>query len=153
MVGPVSLKGEYMSLQLNDLSYGTKRGSFNNNAGYVSLGYFFTGEKEPWKNGLPQQIIPNNPFIFGKGGSGAFQILGRYEWLEMDKGLLDKGFADPTKYTKWASGYTLGFNWYPNDMVRMMLNYYRTDFDNKIFNNGKYLDKEEAILSRFEIVW
>jgi len=153
LVGPVSLKGEYVTLQLNDLRNGTKTGSFSGNAGYASLGWFLTGEHEPWRNGLPQQISPKKPFVFGKGGYGAFQLLARYEWLDMDKGLLDKGFVDAAKYTNRASGYTFGLNWYPNDIFRIMVNYCRTNFDQKIDVSGKKMDSEEAILARFEIVW
>jgi hypothetical protein len=34
-----------------------------------------------------------------------------------------------------------------------MVNYYRTNFDQKIDVSGKKLDSEDAILARFEIVW
>ena len=129
MIGPVSLKSEYATLQLNNLSNGKTSGNFSGNSGYVTLGWFLTGEHEPWKNGLPQAITPKSPFVFGKGGTGAFQILGRYEWLEMDKGLLTQGFVDATQFTNKATGYTFGLTWYPNDVVRFMLNYSRTNFD------------------------
>jgi phosphate-selective porin OprO and OprP len=153
LVGPVSLKSEYMTLQLNDLTKGKTRGSFSGNAGYVSLGWLITGENEPWKNGLPAAITPKNPFVFGKGGRGAFQILARYDWLDMDKGLLEKGFVDPTKYTNKASGYAFGLTWYPNDMVRFMVNYFHTDFGNDIDVSGKKMGSEDAVFTRFQIVW
>ena len=147
MVGPVSLKSEYAALQLNNLSNGKTTGNFGGNSGYVTLGWFLTGEHEPWKNGVPQAITPKNPFVFGKGGTGAFQLLGRYEWLEMDKGLLTQGFADATQFTNKASGYTFGLNWYPNDVVKFMLNYYRTDFDQSILVSGKRLGYEDAVMA------
>jgi len=153
LVGPVSLKSEYMSLQLNNLTKGKTTGSFSGNSGYASLGWFITGENEPWKNGLPQAVTPKNPFVFGKGGTGAFQVLARYDWLEMDKGLLDQGFVDSTKYTNKANGYSLGLTWYPNDMVRLMVNYYHTDFGQKIDVSGVKMNSEDAIFTRFQIVW
>jgi phosphate-selective porin OprO and OprP len=153
MVGPVSLKTEYDTLQLNDLRLVNKTGSFSGNAGYVTLGWFLTGEHEPWKNGLPQAVTPKNPFVFGKGGTGAFELLGRYDWLDMDKGLLKNGFVDATKYTNRATGYTFGLTWYPNDVVRLMLNYSHTNFDTTINVNGTKLDYEDAVLARFQIVW
>ncbi len=153
MFGPVSLKSEYAVLQLNNLNNGKTTGSFSGNSGYVTLGWFLTGEHEPWKNGLPQAITPKNPFVFGKGGTGAFQLLGRYEWLEMDRGLLTQGFADANQFTNKAYGYTFGLNWYPNDVVRFMLNYYRTSFDQSILVSGKRLNYEDAFMLRFQIVW
>jgi phosphate-selective porin OprO and OprP len=153
MIGPVSLKSEYMTMQLNDLSYNRRKASFTNSAGYVSLGWILTGEEEPWRNGLPQQITPKRPFVFGKDGCGAFQLVGRYEWIDMDQDILKFGFADPRKYTNKASGYTLGLTWYPNDLLRFMINYYYTKFNDPITVSGKIMDNEQAILTRFEIVW
>ncbi len=153
MIGPVSIKGEYVTLQLNDLRNGNKTGSFSGNAGYATVGWFLTGEHEPWKNGLPQAITPKSPFVFGKGGTGAFEILGRYDWLDMDKGLLTNGFVDAKQFTNKATGYTFGLTWYPNEVVRLMLNYSRTNFDTTINVNGTKLDYEDAFLARFQIVW
>ncbi len=153
LAGPLSLKSEYMTLQLNDLTKGTTTGSFSGNAGYVSLGWFITGENEPWRNGLPAAVTPKKPFVFGKGGTGAFQVLARYDWLDMDKGLLDKGFVDSTKYTNKANGYAFGLTWYPNDMVRFMVNFYHTDFDEDINVSGKKMGSEDAVFTRFQIVW
>lgn len=153
MLGPVSLKGEYVTMQLNDLKRGTTTGSFSGNAGYATVGWFLTGEQEPWRNGLPQAITPKSPFVFGKGGTGAFQILARYDWLEMEKALLEKGFVDASLYTNRAVGYTLGLTWYPNEVVRFMVNYSRTNFDQKVTVSGIKLDYEDALLARFQIVW
>jgi phosphate-selective porin OprO/OprP len=154
MIGPVSLKSEYMSLQMNDLTYNKKKASFNNTAGYASLGWFLTGEEEPWRDGLPRQITPKKPFKLGKDGyCGAFQLVGRYEWIDMDPNILKLGFADPAKYTDKASGYTFGLTWYPNDMLRFMVNYYYTKFDDPVTVSGKRIGDEQAILTRFEIVW
>jgi phosphate-selective porin OprO/OprP len=154
MIGPVSLKSEYMTMQLNDLTFNKKKASFDNTAGYASLGWFITGEEEPWRDGLPRQITPKKPFKLGKSGyCGAFQLVGRYEWIDMDPDILKLGFADPKKYTNKASGYTLGLTWYPNDMLRFMVNYYYTKFDTPITVSSQKMDNEQAILTRFEVVW
>jgi phosphate-selective porin len=153
MVGPLSLKSEYANLQLNNLTNSKNvTGNFSGNSGYVTLGWFLTGEHEPWKNGLPQAVTPKNPFVFGKGGIGAIQLVGRYEWLSMDKGLLNQGFADST-LSSGASGYTFGLNWFPNDVFKFMLNYYHTDFDQSITVGGLKLSYEDAVMARFQIVW
>ena len=96
LVGPVSLKSEYMTLQLNDLTFNKKKASFTNTAGYVSLGWFLTGEEEPWRDGLPRQITPKKPFKLGKPGyCGALQLVGRYEWIEMDQNILNRDLPTP----------------------------------------------------------
>jgi phosphate-selective porin OprO and OprP len=151
--GPVYLLSEYATLQLNDLAYNNINGSFSGNSGYATLGWFLTGEQLPWKNGLPGGVVPKNPFVFGKGGTGAFQLLGRYDWLEMDKGLLEKGFVDAGQFTNKADGYTFGLTWYPNEIARFMLNYTHTNFGSPVTVSGKRLDSEDAFLTRFQIVW
>lgn len=153
MIGPFSLKGEYVNLQLNDLKRGTTKGSFSGNSGYATLSWFLTGEQEPWRNGLPQAVTPKSRFVFGKGGTGAWQILARYDWLEMEKAILDKGFVDAAQYTNRAVGYTLGLTWYPNEVVRLMVNYSRTNFDQKVTVSGTRVEYEDALLARFQIVW
>ncbi|MBW2368673.1 MAG: porin, partial [Deltaproteobacteria bacterium] len=50
-------------------------------------------------------------------------------------------------------GYTFGVNWYPNEMVRLMLNYYHMGFDDTITVSGKQIDDEDAIHTRFQIVF
>ena len=153
MVGPLSLKSEYAVLQMEGLNNGKTTANLGGNSGYVTLGWFLTGEQEPWKNGLPQGVTPKNPFVFGQGGTGAIQLVGRYEWLEMDKGLLTQGFADATQYTNKAYGYTFGLNWFPNDVLKLMLNYYHTSFDQSILVSGRRLNSEDALMARFQIVW
>ncbi len=155
MVGPVSLKSEYDTLQLNGLNNGKTTANFGGNSGYVSLGWFLTGEQQPWKDGLPQAVTPTNPFVFGKGGTGAIQLVGRYEWLEMDKSIL--GVADPTHlYTNGTAGCSFGLNWYLNDVVRIQLTYYTT-FDNPITvsvgTTPQRQGYEQAIMTRFQMVW
>jgi len=126
---------------------------FDIRGGYLSLSHCLTGEKFVYKNGKPGRIIPREKFEPGSGKWGAFQIGARYEFLKADHGLLDLGYVDSTQYTDKASGITLGLNWYPNEMVRFMLNYYHIKFDDSIAVSGERIDNEDAVLTRFELVF
>ncbi|MBK5100599.1 MAG: hypothetical protein JJE15_06345, partial [Desulfobacteraceae bacterium] len=86
-------------------------------------------------------------------GWGAFQIGARYEFLEADEGLFKEGYVDSSNYTDRASGVTLGINWYPNEMVRFMLNYSHITFDDPVTVNGEGIDDEDVVLTRFELVF
>ena len=73
-----------------------------------------------------------------------------WTWI---KALLTNGFVDGTKYTNRASGYNFGLTWYPNDVVRFMINYTHTNFDQPINVSGTKMDYEDFIQTRFQIVW
>jgi len=49
MIGPFSLKGEWMRMDLDDLKCGNQKGDFHIDGGYLSLSYFLTGERQPFK--------------------------------------------------------------------------------------------------------
>lgn len=68
-----------------------------------------------------------------------------------DEDLLDQNYVDATPYTDEASGFTVGLNWYPNDMVRFMLNYNHIEFDDPISVDNETVDDEDVILTRFEV--
>ena len=152
-LGPFSLKGEWMGLRLDDLYLGNQKEDFNADAGYISLSYFITGEQQPFKKGITGRVIPKNNFEPEKKTWGAWQVVARYGFLDGEKDIFRRGFANPRKYTDRAEAYTLGVNWYFNDMVRMMFNYVRTEFDDDIFYRDEYIDNEDVFLGRFQLVW
>ncbi|MCJ7687701.1 MAG: porin, partial [Desulfobacteraceae bacterium] len=104
-----------------------------------------------FKDGKPGRIIPLRPFRLKGGGWGAFQIGARLEQVKGDQGLLTQGFVDPSKYTNRAAGVTFGINWYPVDMVRVMLNYYHMDFGDSIAVGNTTIDDEDVIMTRVEL--
>jgi len=63
------------------------------------------------------------------------------------QGLLKQGFVDPNKYTNRAAGVTFGINWYPVDMIRLMLNYYHMDFSDTIAKGDTSIDHKDVILT------
>ena len=155
IVGPLGLKGEVAWMQLDDLyvSQGGARDDFDINGSYVSLSYILTGETQPFKDGKYQMIKPRRNFSPKDGTWGAIQVAARYETLSIDSDLFAKGYADSTKYTDGADGFTLGLNWYPNDVVRGTINYSHTDFNSPIVKSGESLDSEGVILTRIQIVF
>jgi phosphate-selective porin OprO/OprP len=154
IIGPFSLKGEWVKMDLDDL-YVEKGGSkddFSIDGSYVSLSYILTGESQPFKDGTYRMISPKQTFDPKKGTWGAIQLVARYETFSIDEDLFLKGYADADTYTSDADGVTLGVNWYLNDRIKAMVNYNRTDFDGHIIKNGKQLKNEDVVLVRIQLV-
>lgn len=82
------------------------------NGGYAEVGYLLTNDVTAYKGGVYDRIRPKNPM--GKGGIGAVQINGRYEWLDLS----DAGIVGGRQQIGGAS-----LLWIPTDYVRFILNY------------------------------
>jgi phosphate-selective porin OprO/OprP len=107
--------------------------------GHFELGYFLTGETRGYKNGTWDRTKVLNPV--GKGGMGAVQLIGRFDYLDLNDARL---IAAPTTTfatgaTALASqssrearggtqmGYLFGVTWIPTDYVRFLFNYIHTE--------------------------
>ena len=102
--------------------------------GYVEAGYFLTGETRGYKGGTWDRTKVLKPF--SKGGVGAFQIIGRVDYLDLDSSKLKTGctnnFVTGLTCTTAASqlgkggkqlGFLGGLTWIPEDYLRVLLNY------------------------------
>ncbi|MBI4766734.1 MAG: hypothetical protein HY787_19415 [Deltaproteobacteria bacterium] len=145
-VGPFGLKAEYLQGQFDRINKDTARAKLDLRGGYLTAGYVLTGEDWPQNS----SIKPRRDFDPAKGGWGAFQALGRYQFIETDSDLLNKGLAVGTDRAQIA---TLGLNWYWNKHVRFQINYSHTWFEDQITVNGVNLDKEDMVFSRFQYVF
>ena len=152
-LGPFSLKGEWMELRMDDIYLENQKEDFNADAGYISLSYFITGEQQPFKKGVVGRVVPKKNFDPEKRTWGAWQLVARYGFFDADRDIFKNGFADPGRYTDRVESYTLGVNWYLNDMVRVMFNYVRTEFDEDILYRNERIDSEDVFLGRFQLVW
>ena len=106
---------------------------------YGEIGYFLTGETRAYKrgDGTWSRTKVLNPI--NKGGSGAFQIAARIDYLDLDDDPLINGLTNnfATGATSLAglgarlgrggkqTGYQLGLNWHPIDYIRFMIDYAR----------------------------
>jgi phosphate-selective porin OprO/OprP len=99
---------------------------------YAEAGYFLTGETRGYKNGLWDRTKVSRPL--SKGGSGAFQVNARYDYLDLDSRALHQAFAN--NYTTGAfapsnnlgrggtqSGMLASLIWIPEDYVRFLLQF------------------------------
>ncbi|MGB4106263.1 MAG: OprO/OprP family phosphate-selective porin [Alphaproteobacteria bacterium] len=111
--GPLSFQGEYF---LNNID--RANGSSPDFDGwYGQASYFLTGETRPYKGktGNFDRVKPENPLSRSEGGWGAWEVLARYDNLDLTD--RSAGIVGGE-----MSNVTLGVNWYMTDYIRTMLN-------------------------------
>lgn len=110
---------------------------------YGEVGYFLTGDTRGYKRGDGTWTRTKVLNPISKGGAGAIQIVGRYEYLDLSDDDLVNGptnnFATGTNSLAASnsrlgrggkqSSYIVGVNWYLNDYLRLMLNYGRVEVE------------------------
>ncbi len=93
--------------------------------GYAEAGFFLTsGDSRGYRGGTFNRTRPASPV--DEGGIGAFQIVARYDFLD----LTDTG-ASIIGGTQ--NGYMASLVWVPTDYTRFLINYARLDYDDAIY--------------------
>jgi len=105
----------------------------NFDGGYGQVAWTLTGETHPYnpQAGSYFRISPAHPFSLKDGGWGAWEIAGRISYVNLVSNFVsgealsaDPAAVDGGKQT----AYSLGINWYPNDLVRFMVDYSHVDY-------------------------
>ena len=105
--GPFHALGEFVYWDVDDATTDA-----NLSAWSLEAGWFLTGESMKYKKGQFSGISPNKPFM--QGGLGAWQLVARFENMNLNDGAMVGGNADV---------FTAGLNWYPVYNIRFMANY------------------------------
>jgi phosphate-selective porin OprO and OprP len=128
--GPLSLMGEYAvsDQKIENTTAPTKIHDIQNTGWEVSGGWVLTGEDASY-NG----VTPLHPFSIHDGGWGAWQIVARYENLDIDKSVFTDGLATYTATSTSASAsgahaWSVGLNWFLNRNIRVDASFSHTDF-------------------------
>ena len=110
--GPLSFQAEYATLTNDMDTVGVDNPTFRGAYGEVS--YFFTGGHRVYnaKKGTFDRNKVTEPF--SNGGSGAWQLTGRYDMLELNDAVTAGGVQKTV---------IVGVNWYLNPYMRVMANY------------------------------
>jgi phosphate-selective porin OprO/OprP len=149
-VGSFGALAEYAQVR-QDLSRNTAAGlrsdTVETTAWQLELAYFLTGEEATFRG-----FTPINTFNAGGAGWGAFELVARYGEWEIDDAAFAGGaasFADPATQPGKASQYTLGINWYFNQVFKWQLNYEYSKFEGGAATGDRPDGK--AILTRFAV--
>ncbi len=126
--GPWTFQAEYTAGWFNgakttQLAGGQQLNNIMMSGGYVEALYFFTGENKTYnrQTGLFAQVVPLKNFKPSEGTYGAWQGGVRYDWMDLNSGLVTGGMNQNS---------TVGLNWFLNPNVRFQFNTVFSYIDN-----------------------
>ncbi|QND80220.1 porin [Pseudoxanthomonas mexicana] len=140
------LLAEYIASK-QEVRVGATAAELENTAWQATASYVLTGEDASYRG----VVKPSHPFSPGKGGWGAWELVGRYGVLEID----DRAFpvlADPAVSARRAKAWTLGVNWYLTSNLKLVVNYLDTQFEGGAAA-GADREDEKAVFSRLQVAF
>ena len=121
--GPFRAQGEYYRFDVSGLNANPDA---DLDAWYLQASWILTGESYNYdiKKAAYKGVKPANPFGFGNGGPGAWEVALRYSQADLND--TSAGIAGGEQDI-----ITVGLNWYVNNNLRFMLNYLNVDVEDR----------------------
>lgn len=119
--GPVGLLAEYV-VSSQDVNRNGATAGLDHRAWQVTGSYVLTGENASFKG-----VTPKKPFDLKNGGWGAWEIVGRYNELDVDDEAFTT-FASATSSATEARGWAVGLNWYLNKNIKFAVDFEETSY-------------------------
>jgi phosphate-selective porin OprO/OprP len=153
--GPFGLLAEYVKVSQEVQRVNgavTRTDELDHEAWQVAVSYVLTGEDSTYKG-----VITRRPFSIQNGTWGALELKARYSELDLDEDTFTGGansFADPTTAAEEATAWAVGFNWYLNQNVKLVLDYEHTTFEGGgggTAASPRDREDEQVLLSRVQL--
>jgi phosphate-selective porin OprO and OprP len=141
--GPFGLLAEY-GLTEEGFQKGTVRRDIAFRAWQVAASYILTGENKGFTYPTPRRHFDPRERSWG-----AFEVAARIGDFNAEQGLYNYGFAAPTNSARRAHEWVAGVNWYLDPVLRISLDYGRTNFLGGSATGNR--PSEKALLARFLI--
>jgi phosphate-selective porin OprO/OprP len=144
--------GEWFNIDVSRTAVGAAASPFDPSFGgwYLQGAWTLTGERHAWSstNGGFNGIKPAKPFSLGEGTWGAWEIAARYSALDLNDRAGVAGAAAPVGGIRGGEQKisTVGLNWYPNNVVRFLLDYQWITVD-RLSATGGRLDTDVNVVS------
>jgi phosphate-selective porin OprO/OprP len=121
--GPFGLLAEYVvsDQEVEKTTAPVSKADLQNTAWEISGGWVLTGENASYTG-----VTPRHPFSIRDGGWGAWQVVARYEELDLDHGALT--YASAGTEASRARAWSAGVNWYLNKNLRANASFSHTQF-------------------------
>ena len=140
------LLAEYIVAR-QELQVGATRAELENKSWQATASYVLTGEDASYRG----VVRPSHPFAPGRGGWGAWELVGRYAELDVDDATFPL-FADPASSASKAKAWTLGVNWYLTSNLKLVANYLDTTFEGGAAA-GADREDEKAVFTRLQVAF
>jgi phosphate-selective porin OprO/OprP len=143
--GPLGLLAEYVISDQN-VTKGAVTADLQNTAWEISAGWVLTGEAASYAG-----ITPKHPFDPRKNQWGAWQVVGRYSTLDVDKNAFPT-FASLSASASAAHEWAFGINWYLNKNIRVNASFSHTQF---VDGKSGYVtaQPENALFTRLQLAF
>lgn len=139
--GPFRAQGEYYRFDVSGLNANPDA---DLDAWYLQASWILTGESYKYdiKKAAYSGVKPANPFGFGGGGAGAWEIAARYSSADLNDASAGINGGEQEIIT-------VGLNWYVNNNMRFMLNYLNVDVKNSGLTNPNFGHDAIALRTQF----
>ena len=115
---------------------------------YVQTGYLLTGETRSG-TGIVKPLHPFNPKT---GGLGAWELVTRYQYLDIGSQVFTSGLSDPNNGTNRLYLTDLGFNWHMTQYVKVMFEWEHAGFNQPVlYAPGKRQLTSDMFLLRLQL--
>ncbi len=118
---------------------------------YVEAGYLLTGETRS-SVGI---VKPKNDFKFfrnGDRGIGAWELTGRYDFLDIGSQVFKNGLADPNLWANRLFMTDLGFNWHINQYLKFYFDWEHAEFNQPVsYNVNKWQKISDMFMARIQL--
>ncbi|MFC7692463.1 OprO/OprP family phosphate-selective porin [Paeniroseomonas aquatica] len=128
------LQGEYIKIGMEQSQAGAApRPDLGFEGGYVEGSWVLTGETRRYSStsGAFGRPSPRQPFSLAEGGWGAWEVMGRYSVADLNDKVRRGSAASTTGgvYGGRQEVVGVGLSWYPNNLLRFMLNWDMVNVD------------------------
>ncbi|MGI8584304.1 MAG: OprO/OprP family phosphate-selective porin [Chitinophagaceae bacterium] len=138
-----SAQAEYINYKGKHLKNNSAMLDLSSTGYHVAFTYLLSGEDKK-RNDL---VKPKQEFDPQKGAWGAFELALRYEKTILSDAAL---FANMAKGTDEITAFTGGINWYLNDDVKVILNYSKYMFRQKVLIENKPYQSSNNFICRVQ---
>lgn len=151
------IESEYFRYQIDRRTGAATLGDPEFSGWYVQGSWVLTGESRPYNAAEARFDAPKQNYNFdpGNGAWGALELAARYSVLDLNHREGVFGAATPVGGVRGGEQkiMTLGFNWYLNPAIRVMLDWQHVDIDRLNAGGAQVGQEYDAVAARGQLTF
>ena len=102
--------------------------------------------------GIVKPLHPFNPKRGKDFGLGAFEVTGRYAYMDLTKNIFSDGLVDPNLWSNRLFVSDLGLNWHLTQYIKVYLDWQHSEFGSPVqYAPGKLQLTSDLFWLRFQL--